>query len=54
MALVEFATALAWVQFAQDKQRARLANTVSIRFAFYVFKCFLFLQESPDGYYFGL
>ncbi len=30
LALVEFATALAWVQFAQDKQRARLHNTVSL------------------------
>ena len=29
MALVEFAVALAWVQFAQDKQRARASNTES-------------------------
>mgnify|MGYP007002773075 CR=1 FL=1 len=35
LALVEFATALAWVQFAQDKQRARLHNTVSLIY-FYV------------------
>ena len=31
MALIEFATALAWVQFVQDKRRARAANIVSVQ-----------------------
>lgn len=31
MNLVEYATALAWVQFAEEKKRAHAANRVSIK-----------------------
>lgn len=53
MGLIEFALALAWVQFVFDKKIAHAKDVVRIGFQALLDIYFFCSQESPDGHYFG-